>query len=176
VLPALDPDFSLRDLLISSVDKLEHPCAASVPALQRLYLLTMGKYPGAGSLPEKRRTACRELNQVASIGFLCHNLNERLNLLPTQQSLELEQELRMLLNILITVVLQVGDDPQVVRDLMDSGNGVEEMCFRSIKYSLEIAVVPIRKFLVLFYLYLRLQFGPAPKGKHASIILLRDEA
>jgi len=47
---------------------------------------------------------------------------------------------------------------------MDSGNGVEDMCFRSIKYSLEIAVVPIRKFLVLFYLYLRLQFGPAPKG------------
>ena len=111
VLRPLEPGFSLRDLVISSVDKLENPCAASIPALQRLYMLVMGKYPGPGSLPDKRRAACQELNQVASIGFLCHNLNERLNLLPTQQSLELEQELRMLLNILITVVLQGGDDP-----------------------------------------------------------------
>lgn len=108
VLPPLEPGFSLRDQLISSVDKLEHhPSAASAPkALQRLYTLVMGRYPGPQSLPQKRLAACQELNQIASIGFLCHNLNARLNLLPTKQpSLELEQELRMFLNILITVVL-----------------------------------------------------------------------
>lgn len=36
------------------------------------------------------------------------------------------------------------------------------MCFRSIKYSLEIAVVPIRKFLIVFYIYLKLLFGEGP--------------
>ena len=45
---------------------------------------------------------------------------------------------------------------------MDPANCIEEMCFRAIKFSLEIAVVPIRKFLILFYVYLRLQFGTAP--------------
>ena len=57
---------------------------------------------------------------------------------------------------------------------MNPSNGVEEMCFRAIKFSLEIAVVPIRKFLVLFYLYLRLQFGQAPKGKGTLFIAFRD--
>jgi hypothetical protein len=36
------------------------------------------------------------------------------------------------------------------------------MCFKSIKYSLEMAVIPIRKFLIIFYVFLRLQFESAP--------------
>ncbi len=57
---------------------------------------------------------------------------------------------------------------------MTPSNGVEEMCFRAIKFSLEIAVVPIRKFLVLFYLYLRLQFGEAPKCKVLIVTPIRN--
>jgi hypothetical protein len=68
----------------------------------------------------------------------------------------------MTLNIMITVMLQVGDDKQLVRDFLDRDNGIEEMCFRAIKFSLEIAVVPIRKFLILFFIYLRLLFGSTP--------------
>ena len=45
---------------------------------------------------------------------------------------------------------------------MDPANGIEQMCFKSIKYSLEMAVIPIRKFLIIFYVFLRLQFGSAP--------------
>jgi hypothetical protein len=45
---------------------------------------------------------------------------------------------------------------------MDLANGIEQMCFKSIKYSLEMAVIPIRKFLIIFYVFLRLQFGSAP--------------
>lgn len=69
----------------------------------------------------------------------------------------------MLLNILINYILaNTNIDPQLQKDVIDDMNMIEEMCFRSIKYSLEISVVPIRKFLILFYLYLRLMFGEAP--------------
>jgi hypothetical protein len=50
---------------------------------------------------------------------------------------------------------------------LDPANCIEDMCFKSIKFSLDIAVVPIRKFLILFYIYLRLLFGPAP-GKNPT--------
>lgn len=49
--------------------------------------------------------------------------------------------------------------------MIDPVNSVEEMCFKAIKHSLEIAVVPIRKFLILFYIYLKLLFGKAPECK-----------
>jgi len=68
----------------------------------------------------------------------------------------------MLLNILINLVLTVRDDDQLVRDLVNENNCIEEMCFASIKFSLEIAVVPIRKILIVFYIYLRFLFGQSP--------------
>lgn len=116
--------------------------------------------------------SCQALNEVSSVSFLCHNLNAKLTLLPVainytgdnalMMQATLEQEIRMLLNIMLNLILQVRDDDQLVRDVLDPANCIEEMCFRTIKFSLEIAVVPIRKFLILFYLYLRLLFGPAP--------------
>ena len=78
----------------------------------------MGKYDYSEegiSVTKKRLLACEALNQVSSISFLCHNLNSRLTELPlaanytednaATMQLELEQQLRMILNILITVVL-----------------------------------------------------------------------
>jgi len=50
----------------------------------------------------------------------------------------------------------------LAKEVISEYSQIEEMCFRSIKYSLEISVVPIRKFLILFYLFLRLSFGEAP--------------
>jgi hypothetical protein len=131
----------------------------------------MGKYISSefSSLNEKRRNACEIFNHVSTISFICHNLNAKMNLLPSIvtenasiEQLVLEQEIRMLLNILINVVLQIRNDQQLVRDFIDPAQGIEDMCFRSIKFSLEIAVVPIRKFLIVFYIYLKLLFGDAP--------------
>lgn len=69
----------------------------------------------------------------------------------------------MLLNILLNYILvNVNEDSQLSADVVDKESLIEEMCFKAIKYSLEISVIPIRKFMLLFYLYLRLLFGPAP--------------
>ena len=68
----------------------------------------------------------------------------------------------MLLNIMINVLLYNEKDHQLQREFLEMSNGVEQMCFKSIKYSLEMAVIPIRKFLIIFYIFLRLLFGPAP--------------
>ena len=46
---------------------------------------------------------------------------------------------------------------------------MEEVCLLSIKHSLEIHSVPVRKFLILFQIYLRYLFGKTPvKGSIAS--------
>ncbi len=59
-------------------------------AVFNLYLLSMGKYEIEGnmSVRERRKLACLEFNQVASISFLCHNLNSKLSLLPEMAALE----------------------------------------------------------------------------------------
>ena len=36
---------------------------------------------------------------------------------------------------------------------------IEEMCMKAVRISLELAIVPIRKFLIIFYVYMRLLFG-----------------
>jgi hypothetical protein len=54
-------------------------------ALQRLYLVVMGKYSSASrveSLAERRRIGCEVLSSVTSIGFLCQILNKQLSELP----------------------------------------------------------------------------------------------
>ena len=112
---------TLKDRIIQCVEKLEnmqsnHPAFSS--SLQQLYLLIMGKYSHREegiSVSQKRHIACEAINQVSSISFLCHNLNSRLTELPlaanysnenaVTMQLELEQQLRMILNILITVIL-----------------------------------------------------------------------
>ena len=50
----------------------------------------MGKYEidNIKSVRERRKLACSEFNQVASISFLCHNLNSKLALLPELAALE----------------------------------------------------------------------------------------
>lgn len=68
----------------------------------------------------------------------------------------------MLMNILLNFIIVNINDECLSRDIINPDSMVEDMCFRSIKYSLEIAVVPIRKFLILFYIYLRLLFGDVP--------------
>lgn len=69
----------------------------------------------------------------------------------------------MLLNIVINyILLNIEDDPSLGREVIDEQCGIEDMCFKAIKFSLEIPTVPIRKFLLLFFIYLRLLFGEAP--------------
>jgi hypothetical protein len=66
----------------------------------------------------------------------------------------------MILNVLINLMLNIESDQQLVNEFLDPSNLIEQMCFKSIKLSLEMAVIPIRKFLIIFYLFLRLMFGP----------------
>ena len=172
----------VKERMIRSVEVLENMRQGTesyTRALHTLYVLCMGKYAsadeGVSSVAERRQKACETLNGITSIGFLCHNLSAKLAQLPLAVAsgadeamglqVTLEQEIRMLLNVLINMVLSVRDDEQLVRDFLDPANGIEEMCFRSIKFSLEIAVVPIRKFLIIFYVFLRLLFGPTSPTK-----------
>lgn len=72
-----------------------------------------------------------------------------------------EQELRFTLNILLNFLISNIDDESMAREFTDPSTLIEENCFKAIKYSLEIPIVPIRKFLILFYIFLKLLFGGA---------------
>ena len=88
---------------------------------------------------------------------------------PKTESLALEQEIRMLLNIVINyILLNIEDDPSLGSEVTNEQCGIEDMCFKAIKFSLEIPTVPIRKFLLLFFIYLRLLFGEAPSKVFCS--------
>ena len=181
---------SIRDVILESVEALENMREGTnqyKQAIFNMYLLAMGKYEIEGlnqvTVRERRKYACEEINKVTSVSIICHNLNSKLSQLPEMASLEepeveaqilLEQELRMLLNILINIMLNIEGDEQLIRDFLDPSNLIEQMCFKSIKLSLEMAVVPIRKFLIIFYLILRFLFGSAP-GKTILINNLNVE-
>ncbi|CDW84661.1 UNKNOWN [Stylonychia lemnae] len=173
----------IKDKLINIIETLENRRDGDQysKALQQLYIFSMGQYSVKDTLVEqypnsrlKKVLANNALNQITSIQVICQNLNHKMSLMPSIDlsqdknepfplRLNLEQETRMLLNILINYILvNINDDPHLSRDVIHENNAIEEMCFRSIKFSLEIPVVPIRKFLILFYLFLRLSFGEAP--------------
>jgi len=77
--------------------------------------------------------------------------------------------MRMLLNIVINYILHnIENDPSVASEVVNDSCGIEETCFKAIKFSLEIPTVPIRKFLLVFYIYLKLLFGEAKSNNSCS--------
>jgi hypothetical protein len=73
---------------------------------------------------------------------------------------ELEYMIRMILNVVFNMIIYNQDDPSLVEDdLLNPQFLVEEYCFKNIKLSLEMSNVPIRKVLIIFYLFERFLFG-----------------
>ena len=53
-----------------------------------------------------------------------------------------------------------NDDASVAREISSTQFiQIEEICMKSVQLSLELPIVPIRKFLIIFFIYLRLLFG-----------------
>lgn len=90
----------------------------------------------------------------------------------TEAHLNVEQELRMILNILLNSILYNLDDESMLSEFINSWNMIEENSFKAIKFSLEIAVVPIRKLLIIFYIYLKVLFEEA-QGTLISCLIKR---
>jgi len=73
---------------------------------------------------------------------------------------QLELCLRLVLNCLFNVIIYNQNDPSLVdEDLLNPKFQIEATCFLSVKLSLELSNVPIRKILFIFYLFLRFLFG-----------------
>jgi len=63
----------------------------------------------------------------------------------------------MLLNILANMVFYNNNDPSLAveftcPDLIQ----IEKISLKAVQISLELAILPIRKFLILYYMYLRM--------------------
>ena len=92
----------------------------------------------------------------------------------------MEQDLRMCLNILLNFLIYNNDDPTVAHEFTKGQFvNIEEICMRAVKISLELAIVPIRKFLIIFFIYIRLLFGKnviAPVNETKPNKLKREES
>lgn len=74
-----------------------------------------------------------------------------------------ELHLRQVLNILFELLMCCAEDEALRRDFCEPQNiPIEEICMKAIKYSLEISMVPIKKFIIIFQVYLLFLFGRDP--------------
>jgi hypothetical protein len=74
-------------------------------------------------------------------------------------STEIEFYLRLTLNVFMNMLIYNNDDPSLAIELLNNRFiQVEEVCMKAVKISIELAIVPIRKFLIIFFIYLRLLF------------------
>lgn len=58
---------------------------------------------------------------------------------------------------------------------VDPGLKVEDLCLRSFKLSLDLAITPIKKFLFIYYIFLYASFGGAPGHSELRVhVINRD--
>ena len=74
----------------------------------------------------------------------------------------------MSLNLLFLVMFFNRDDPVLIQELLNPCNQLESSFFRCVKLSLEIPIIPIKKILMLFYVYLKFLLG-VPKEAETKV-------
>jgi hypothetical protein len=74
-------------------------------------------------------------------------------------------ELRISSNILINFLIYNNDDEKVAADFKNLNYQVEDTCLNAIKLSLDTAFVPVRKIILIFYIYMRYLFGEKKETK-----------
>ena len=68
-----------------------------------------------------------------------------------QKRIRTELNLRQVLNLLFEMLMCNAEDSCMRQDFCSPSNiQIEEICMKAIKYSLEISMVPIKKFIILF--------------------------
>lgn len=61
---------------------------------------------------------------------------------------------------MLNFLIYNNDDPSMIKEFTDRKlSPIEEVCMKAVRISLELAIVPIRKFLIIFYIYMRFLFG-----------------
>ena len=110
------------------------------------------------------------------------NASENVNL-ESVAILEKEQRLRISSSVLFIVAFYNSDDPAFCADYLgnflfnsiDPKFKAEELCLKSFRLSLDLAILPIKKFLLLYYLYLRILFGGAPNHTVPPVRIINKE-
>jgi len=69
--------------------------------------------------------------------------------------LYVELELRQILTILFEFLIQNNSEESMRSEFIQAHNiPIEEICIKAIKFSLDLQMVPIKKFLIIFQIYL----------------------
>ena len=150
--------------------------------MQYLYRISLGLFTEENgtisAVPdpsiEISKNNCKLIHQCSCIEEIIKIIYEQLeeleevsknagNNLEDLSLLECEQEVRISMSIISLVAIHCHDDNDFLRDLVNSKWGIEELCLKAFKMSLDIPIIPIKKFLFLYCIYLEGLFGGPPK-------------
>ena len=118
---------------------------------------------------DSQEQVCSELFKLgglSAIGLALYAKLHDLEQAPSQEAttrIRTELHLRQVLNLLFEMLMCNAEDPSMRQDFCSPSNiAIEEICMKAIKYSLEISMVPIKKFIIIFQVYLLFLFGKDP--------------
>lgn len=89
--------------------------------------------------------------------------------------LQSEQEVRMATSIVSLIAVYHSNNEEFRKDFVDPKYRVEELCLKVFKMSLDIAIVPIKKFLCAYCIYLDSLFGGPPRHTVEPVRCLMKE-
>lgn len=157
---------SLVSSLCSTLEDLSPTSDEWHLALQHLYALTIQDDAASNQLIHSL------LFEVGALGVLGQAIYCKLEDLdnikqgsPREAArFRVELELRQSLNLLFTFIIGNITEEEALRAELIQPEIIclEEICMKAIKQSIDLQMVPVRKFLVLFQVYLRFCFGREP--------------
>jgi hypothetical protein len=131
--------------------------------------IKLSQYNNSSSYLHLTSSLCRDLLDNGGLGFLISQLSLiSHSISSSERDLFLEQDLRICLNILYTILTLVGTE-DILAEILDYSDQLEEILILLIKLSTEISFLPIKKVSMLFLRYLEIYFQDIQSKPSVSI-------
>lgn len=120
--------------------------------------IRLSQYNQSSSYLHHTSFLCKDLLDNGGLGFLISQLSLiSHSISSSERDLYLEQDLRICLNILYTILNLVPTE-DILTEILDHSDQLEDILILLIKLSTEISFLPIKKVSMLFLRYLEIYF------------------
>lgn len=131
--------------------------------------LSLHSYDKSSFYLSETSALCIDLLERGGLGYLISQLSLiSHSILASERDIEIEQDLRMCLNILYTILSLVPLE-DILPEIGDHSELLEEILIQLIKLSTEISFIPIKKVTMLLEKYLQIYFQEIDTKSTGSI-------
>ena len=131
--------------------------------------IRLSQYNKSSSYLDLTSSLCKDLLDNGGLGFMISQLSLiSHSISSSERDLYLEQDLRICLNILYTIIILVPTE-DILTEILDHSDQLEEILILLIKLSTEISFLPIKKVSMLFLRYLEIYFQDIQSKPSVSI-------